>query len=115
MVSRLSSSLLILILFAGCQVYNSSTWDEIKYAQLTGYFATVQTIFSSKCTPCHNYHTYTEQQFIDEILVTAGDATTSEVFYRLKGSGSNNQENMPIGGQLTLEELDAIKLWIENL
>ena len=115
MVSRLSRTLLILFLFTGCQVYNSSTWDELKYAEITGYYSTVQTLFSSKCTPCHNYHTYTEQQFIDENLVTAGDATTSEIFNRLKGSGSNNQENMPPNDQLTLEEMDAVKLWIESM
>ena len=115
MVSRLSRTLLIIILLSGCQVYNSSTWDELKYAQLTGYFSTVQTLFSSKCTPCHNFHTYSEQQFIDENLVTAGDALTSPIYYRIKGSGSNNNENMPPNDQLTLEELDSIKIWIENL
>jgi len=98
-----------------CQVYNSSSNDSIQYMSDGTPFGDAKVIFAIKCTPCHNYYTRTQQDLIDSGLVVAGDRFSSLIFSRLKGSNVGGVENMPNDGQLSDDELEKIKIWIESI
>lgn len=105
---------LILFWLCGCQVYNSSTNDQYQYSSDGTDFGNAKVVFAMKCTPCHNYYLKTQQELITAGLFSPGDIYTSELYTRLKGSSVGGQEDMPANGQLSDEEIQSIRTWIEG-
>lgn len=105
---------LILFLLSGCQVYNSSTNDMYQYSSDGTAFGDAKVVFAMKCTPCHNYYLKTQQQLQSDGLFSPGDVYASELFTRLKGANAGGEENMPANGQLSDDEIDKIRIWIES-
>lgn len=117
MVNRLDFLILFvcsLFLFSGCQVYNSSTNDQYQYSSDGTPFGDAKVVFAMKCTPCHSYYLKTQDQLETDGLFSPGDIYSSEIFSRLKGSSVGGQEDMPANGQLSDDEIETIRTWIES-
>lgn len=104
----------LLLSLSSCQVYNSSTNDQYQYSSDGTPFGDAKVVFAMKCTPCHNYYLKSAADFKSDGLYSAGDIYSSEIFSRLKGSNVGGQEDMPANGQLSDEEIETIKTWIES-
>ena len=102
------------IILVGCQAYNTSSSDEIKYSGDGTPFSNAQIVFATKCTPCHSFHVTSEKDMIFNGLVVKGDIYSSPIYLRLKGAQAGGQEDMPINGQLTAEEIETIENWIDE-
>lgn len=130
MLRRNSKYFLILLLFAlvlpfqAClQTENSSEDDDENFQApppgvvISPEFAAVRAIFSTSCGGgCHAYAGYTEDEFIDEALVTPGNRDASPIYTALTGSTSpTGRKDMPIGSPLSQSELDAFTTWIDSI
>ena len=98
----------------GCQVYNSSSQDEQKYTNAE--VKTASGILQSHCGACHSYGQKTFTQLVSLGVIVSGAPMSSLLYTRIRGSGSNQDENMPQAGSsstdLTAEELTIVKDWI---
>ncbi|MFZ4404160.1 MAG: hypothetical protein ACOYOK_08675 [Pseudobdellovibrionaceae bacterium] len=105
--------LTVLWTLGGCQVYNSSSGDVVKFSD------GATAIFQNKCSQCHSYGSQTTDQLVSAGLIVKGDPTSSLIYQRIRGSNVGGAENMPPSGtstgDVTTEELDIIKTWIEGL
>lgn len=99
---------------SGCQVYNSSTNDQYQYSSDGTPFGDAKVVFAMKCTPCHNYYLKSQSELLSDGLFSSGDIYSSEIFSRLKGSNVGGQEDMPANGQLSDEEIEIVRTWIES-
>lgn len=104
----------LLITLSACQAYNSSSGDDIKYSGDGTLFSDAKIVFVTRCASCHDFHTKTQLQLASEGLFTPGDLYGSSIYTRLKGAGGGDTEDMPVGSQLSAEELLIIRQWIEN-
>lgn len=114
MMLRYILLLTIVSVLAGClQTENSSSLDGFVPVG-EGLFGEVNQIFSNRCSaPCHDFHTYNEQFFIDTNRLTPGDPENSPIYYRIMGSmGPNGTKNMPTFGTISASERDLIYQWI---
>ena len=79
-------------------------------------FCESKNIIASRCVSCHTgyhegYANLTEADFIQQSLITVGDAANSSIFSILQ----NNGGTMPKGGKaLPTEEITTLTDWIEN-
>jgi uncharacterized membrane protein len=106
--------LLVSTVLSGCQVYNSSTNDQYQYSSDGTPFGDAKVVLAMKCTPCHSYYLKSQSELQADGLFSPGDIYTSEIFSRLKGANVGGQEDMPANGQLSDEEIDLIRTWIEG-
>ncbi len=115
MILKLTTLLIsvVIVFFSGClQTENSSSLDgEGPIGSLA--FLQASEVFNNKCSQCHDYHTLTEQDFINLSLAIPGDPEGSVVYYRNTGSlGPGGLKNMPSVGSITAGELIIIYDWI---
>lgn len=114
--------LLFTSLFISCgQSTNSNTYDEfLDFAIDPSNVNLVQafSVINQKCLNCHTgYHNAwkgfnTDELWIASGVVTPQSASSSALMLKLKNDGGN----MPLGGaNLTSDEYDALKNWIEAL
>lgn len=101
-------------MLSSCQVYNSSTNDQYQYSSDGTPFGDAKVVFAMKCTPCHNYYLKSQSELLTDGLYSSGDIYSSEIFSRLKGSNVGGQEDMPANGQLSDEEIEIVRTWIES-
>jgi uncharacterized membrane protein len=105
----------------GCKVQteNSSSTDAALYRSVAGgsaQFNAARLVMQNNCINCHGYSSMTESQLKAAGLVIAGNPEDSPIYYRLVGSGgSNSPKDMPVGGAITANELEAVRIWIQNL
>jgi hypothetical protein len=128
---------LIFFLFSICitsclQVYNSSTSDEARFGGGTvgdgtpagDRFAAAYTIIKDECFGCHpatlaKYNT--QQAWIDNGYVVAGDPLGSTVYQSIRGSDatscndSRGCQNMPQDDALSADAILTIKDWIQQM
>lgn len=117
--------ILIAVSLVGCQAENSFSGDEERYSSTggdasldtcDGRLAAVRAIFQSSCASCHpTYVSYSYRDWIDVNFVESADHEASPIFYRLRGSGVGNNQNMPPTGQLTSAEISDIQEWITEM
>ncbi len=112
-----------IILFGGCQVYNSSTGDQSRYLNSTIDTSTAAgqrlsaatSVFRARCYKCHasKFASYsTDAQWIAGGWVVAGSPQTSMLYGHLYGSNVGGPEDMPQGETLSPTELGYIRDWI---
>lgn len=119
--------LIFLFLISACgQDYNSNSFDETRFGsgnidtsspagqRLAAAFNIIQT----NCISCHsNYHSFygtytTDELWLNSGLVVAGDFEGSFLIQNLKNYGGS----MPQGGsQLSSEQIEVLREWIEAL
>lgn len=79
-------------------------------------FTQVKTILIVNCNSCHLYGSYSQQEFINDGLVIAGDPDNSPLYMSLRGSQApSGRKDMPVSGILSQAEQQAIRDWILNL
>lgn len=111
-------------MLSGCgQDYNSNYGDYGQYSPVEGIDSSTPEgarllaaykVMQTKCFQCHQWSTYkTSAQWVSTGLVTAGNSSGSEIYTILKNNGGNMPPD-PIA-QLTGEEVDSIKAWIDGL
>jgi hypothetical protein len=116
--------LMACIVMSGCQDQNSFTGDADRYAPLSssgdlttcaGRLSAARAIFQPNCASCHpSFVSYSYREWVDVNYLETGDAEASTVFYRLRGSGVGNNQNMPPSGQLEATEDEVIRQWINE-
>jgi len=111
---KLSILVLFVFLIQSCQVYNSGSNDLTEFAGGSS-FNKSKAIFASKCSGCHNYQNFTEQEFINAGYLVQGDADLSKIYNRLKGAGVGGVEDMPPSGSLSSDDLETIYNWVMGL
>lgn len=117
---KITLFLLTFILFSCGRVYNTSTLDEQQYGseiEGTPNFKLAQMVVLNKCVSCHgSWAKYTEEDYIDEGLVSVGQPNNSEIYKRIRGNDSPTAGDMPTNGTtLTSFEINQIKIWISDL
>jgi hypothetical protein len=116
---------LLLSLGACFQYTNSVSGDVQRFgSNVTGSdaFLSAREVFQNKCFECHgDWATLNETDFTTyapsgEVLVQAGDAVNSLIYYRIRGSsGPKGPKTMPnSGAQISSQELETIEDWITN-
>ena len=93
----------------------------------------VQAIFTTNCVSCHNtansqYYGYLDLSvnnsyselvsvvsngYAPNVRVTSGDAENSVLWKKINNSLTYGS-NMPLGGTLTSQEIETIKVWIDE-
>lgn len=116
----------VLAILVGCQDYNSNSNDDDRFKQVTltgtAGFNSAYYILQERCTSCHTssvhnaWASYTdEQDWINEGLVSAGDADGSKVVFRIINHGSTDSD-MPLGmGPLPNDEYQDIVDWVSGI
>jgi uncharacterized membrane protein len=103
------------------KVYNSSTYDATIYGSASGSvkFLAAKEIIKTSCANCHTHASHqawagmSEQDFITQGLVLAGDLSGSTLYTKILGNRTSTPGNMPDGGTpLTATELTTIEDWI---
>jgi uncharacterized membrane protein len=127
MTKIFSASIVVLLSLAplGCgKVYNSSTYDANTYGNATGSsnFLAAKTVINENCATCHTHPTHqawagmSEQQFIQQGLVVAGNLAGSQLYTKIQGNRTTVPGNMPDGGApLTPDQITTIETWILNI
>lgn len=105
------------------QDYNSNYGDSGAYSPVEGIdsstpegtrLVAAYKVAQAKCFQCHQWSTYkTSSAWVSAGLVVAGNSGGSDLFTILKNNGGSMPPD-PIA-QLTTEELESIKTWIDNL
>ena len=126
MMIRQSVFLLMLSVFwVACADYNSSTSDDLEYVEVTANdandpkFAKAFGIIKTRCASCHNgyhqgwYSYNSNDKWIASDLVVKGRADTSKLI--TKTYLNNTGGNMPPSQELTLEEYNFLKTWINGM
>jgi hypothetical protein len=81
-------------------------------------FAEFLMVMESKCLDCHDNYNNTDQKYwIKEGLVVEGQPKKSPLFRTIRGADVSGTESMPPlkSAQVTEEEIDKIKAWINKL
>lgn len=85
-------------------------------------FAAAKAIIDNNCIGCHsssnngNFKNLSEAQFLQNGLVVSKNLAGSKIYYRLVGATTGpGPANMPDGGALSANEVDAIALWINSI
>jgi hypothetical protein len=120
-------TLLLAFLPACLQYTNSVANDELRYggtATGSAAFLEARAVLQENCFRCHaGWSSYTEAQFsttrpsgFSDPYVTAGDLSSSLLYYRIRGSsGSKGPKTMPDdGSRISSDELAKIEDWILN-
>lgn len=86
-------------------------------------FIEFNNVLKSKCLNCHspglsagyaNFEFNSEEDALNSPYIVKSHPLESPLFTRMKGSGSNNDENMPPIGTLSTSDIQIIKSWIES-
>lgn len=113
-----------ILMLTGCgQDYNSNYGDGGQYSPIEGIDSSTPDgtrllaaykVAQTKCFQCHQWSTYkTSAQWVSAGLAVAGNSGGSEMYTILKNNGGNMPPD-PIA-QLTTEELESIKTWIDGM
>lgn len=79
-------------------------------------FEAAQAVFQSACVSCHaDFGHMSEDEWRATGRVVAGNAIESPVFRFLKGSAVGGPETMPREGELSAEQRERIRAWIDGL
>jgi uncharacterized membrane protein len=79
-------------------------------------FEQVNGIVQQNCATCHNaFPSYSQEQWIANGYVVAGDPTASLMFQKIRGAIPGGSGDMPQGGQLSASEISTIQNWIESI
>mgnify|MGYP000860953027 CR=1 FL=1 len=115
---------LSLINFYGCmQVQNTSSNDreyytntEIDASTPAGQrLSAAYTVIKNNCVNCHsNMNLTTDTDWINSGYVSPGNATSSIIYCRIKGSNCG-AEDMPKNSSMSQTDANTIKTWINNL
>ncbi len=112
--------LLIIMLFI-CSLSFGSVAQETELPDLPGgfNFKSVVPTLIDKCASCHthfNWYEYGEMDYITQGLVVPGDVQNSPIYFRLKKSNQGSgPRNMPLGSDISNEELVKLEAWINNI
>lgn len=105
----------------GCdliQTANTFEGDAELYAIVDGSpaFIAVHDVVKTYCAQCHAaFAGYSEQDFIDNGYVVAGDPGNSKIYTKLRGSNTGGDENMPPSSTLATGDLQKFYDWIEGI
>lgn len=93
--------------------------------QVTGpspQFLAARAIIDTNCMGCHSesnngdFRNLRESQFVQKGLAVSKNLAGSKIYYRLVGAHAGpGPANMPEGGALNANEVDAIALWINSI
>ena len=109
---------LILIMMVGCgrNPYNSSTSDALKYgSNITGSsnFLAARAVMLTSCFACHgSWSSWNEAQFISNGRIVAASLDNSILYTRIRGNSTSFVGDMPVSGNISSEDIVAIKTWI---
>ncbi len=124
MMKKILTLTFTMLVLSGCgQDYNSNSGDGGQYSPIEGIDSSTADgarllaayrVAQTKCFQCHQWSSYkTSAAWVSAGLVVAGNSDGSEMWTILKNNGGNMPPD-PIA-QLTQEELDAVKTWIDNM
>lgn len=118
MILRSLLALILVSCMAGClTTENSNSDDASQFGDSGGTpeFKTAQKILADNCASCHaDYVSMTEDELIASGAIVPAQPESSPLYYRLIGSsGTLGPKNMPSGGTLGADEIEAIALWIQ--
>jgi hypothetical protein len=115
---------IILLLSSSCvQTQNSSSGDQGLYEKTvidtstpTGHrFSDAFTVIKTNCVGCHaSMNLTTEELWLDSGYISAGAPASSILYCRIQGSACGTQD-MPKDGTISNDDLNKVKVWIENL
>lgn len=111
----------VVLLSACLQTMNSVSHDGTVFGPAKAppsgsKFSAAYAVFSSACKNCHGeFLNYSEQDWIDNGYVVAGEPEASALFRKLRGAIPGGNGNMPKGGQLADAEIAAIRDWIAEI
>lgn len=73
-------------------------------------------VINNHCISCHSatMALYSNDEWKDSGYLTPGSPTSSIIYCRIKGSGCG-AEDMPESGAISVEELNSIRTFIENI
>ena len=114
---------------AACNYDEDATVDDGS-CDCVSYLDDIQPILNSNCSGCHiggtagnldlnedtsynNLVNIVSSGYSPDKLVTSGDAANSVLWNKVAGTGANGSQ-MPMGGQLTQDEIDLIEDWINE-
>lgn len=123
-MTKLLGFFFLVFMITGCgQDYNSNYGDYGQYSPVEGIDSSTPEgtrllaaykVMQTKCFQCHQWAGYkTSAQWVSAGLIVEGNSSGSNVYTILKNNGGNMPPD-PIA-QLTGEELETIKTWIDNL
>ena len=76
------------------------------------HFPAARAVLQTACVACHSpFGRYSESEWIASGLIAPGDPGGSRIFQKLKANGGN----MPVGGALASNQVEAIHDWIASL
>jgi uncharacterized membrane protein len=101
-------------IFPGCQVYNSSSQDEQRFAGGSPE-EKARGVLAVRCAACHAFHTTSLTSLMNTGHVVPGQPASSTLLTRIRGAGLGGTENMPPSDSVSAAEIDTIKVWIEGV
>lgn len=122
MTSIKLTAIFTLLLFLGCQEYNSNSFDKKLYGkvELSGgpKFEASYAVLQNRCMNCHEHSQWAEftnkQQWIDSGLVVPNSADNSPLIYRIINHGGASSD-MPLGGgPIPSAEYNTLVDWVNT-
>lgn len=112
-------SVSFLIVSTACmQTQNSSSNDRFAFADNKDLSSKARQVLTLKCGDCHDFHTQTDAQLILSRYITPGNPSSSEIYYRIKGSESpTGPKDMPKNEDIvvTADDLAILRGWISAI
>lgn len=111
------------MIYSCMQTQNSSSNDEAIYKKTSIDVSTpagqrlsqAYKVIKNNCVSCHStMNLTTDSEWINSGYISQGNPTSSILYCRIKGS-TCGAEDMPKDSSLSDTDLNAIKVWIENL
>lgn len=116
--------LYILIFSSSCiQTKNSSSSDQGVYENTSidtstpagQRLSSAYNVIKNNCLGCHSsMNMTTDSQWIQSGYISSGQPTSSILYCRIQGSTCGAQD-MPKDGTISNDDLNKIKVWIENI
>ena len=117
---------ILLLVFVGCkfQSFNSNSSDNLlgglncsNYTSDLLPYCNAQNVIIKKCSSCHSgyhsdYASYSQQDYLDNSLIVAGDSAGSSLFLYLQNEGGTMPKD---GSALSQKEYEYIRDWIDSL
>jgi len=124
MTRKLVSLLVLSIFWVSCADYNSSTSDDLEYVEITANdadpnFAKAFEIIKKRCANCHNgnHREWNSYNSNDKWITKSGvviknSVATSDLIIKTSQNGTGN---MPPAQDLSAEEYNFLKTWINGM
>ncbi len=118
---RVLGIFILSLALSGCFQTENSSAQDAAFADdpnSTPEFRAARLILSQECASCHDYHTKSEAQLIEDGDIIAGDPDNSPIYFRLQGASSPNdpgEKDMPQNDSISLNDVAKIKVWIEGV